>query len=106
MGTVALAAGATSVGYTLVAIRMTPIGDERERSQDISIATSWPLEFFIGGGLGSSELSDWTVRVWLAASEGEVDPTPGAPHAEEVIDTYCAGGNCQVAHGLALVLAP
>jgi hypothetical protein len=105
-GTVALAAGLTADGYTYVAVRMTPIGVEQERGLDLALPTEWPLEFFVGGGLGGSQVSDWTVRAWLATDDGEPDPRLGAPHDEAAIDTYCSAGNCQVASDVALELAP
>jgi hypothetical protein len=103
-GTVALAAGLTTDGYTRVAIRMTPVGVEQERRVDLPLAAEWPLEFFVGGGLGGSQVSDWTVRAWLATDDGEPDPRLGAPYDEAAIDTHCAGGNCQVVSDVALEL--
>jgi hypothetical protein len=85
---------------------MTPLGDAQDRFAETSIPSSFPATFSVGGGLGGSQVSDWTLRVWLAVASNELAPGVGAPHAEAIIDTYCAAnGSCQFAY-VDLTLAP
>ena len=53
-GTIALAPGVTTTGYNMVAIRMTPMGNDTERTADVLLPGTWPLSFDIGGGIGAS----------------------------------------------------
>jgi hypothetical protein len=86
---------------------MVPRGTEQVRAADLPLPTQWPADFFVGGGLGGSPVSEWELRIWLAHAAGEVAPSVGAPHAALQIDTACLdNGSCQVAYVPDIVLAP
>jgi hypothetical protein len=107
-GMIALAPGVTTTGYNIVAIRMTPIGNDTERTGDTLLPGEWPIGFSLGGGLGGSHVARWTVRAWLGTGAFETEPAAGAPHAETVIDTGCdlTRYTCNIVYDVMLELAP
>ncbi len=106
-GMIALAPGVSTTGYNLLAIRMTPMGNDTERVAD-NLLPPFPVGYTIGGGLGVSHVASWTVRAWLGKSIDETGPAPDAPHAEAVIDTGCTPDHytCSIVHDVMLTLAP
>jgi hypothetical protein len=53
-----------------------------------------PIDYFIGGGLGSSEHEHWRVVAWISKSANVNQPAPGEWYGTSAFDA----GDCGVAH--------